>query len=111
MKLKGRVDERWHSRRTGVSRVHHHHVRLGQDLRAHGGEQGAALLQPAGDESAARLLAVLVRDAFGSGIDLGPPEHVIVWIAGWITRQVAQCNQDGEAGLEAKFTTGSPGGE
>jgi hypothetical protein len=58
-------DERWHSRRIGVSRIHHHHVRVGQDIRAHGREQGAALLQPAGDESAARVLAVVVRTRSG----------------------------------------------
>ena len=79
-------DERWHSRRIRVSRVHHHYVRLGQNLRAHRGDQGPALLQPASDESAARLLALLIRDAFGTGSDLGPAEYVIVGSLGRIAR-------------------------
>jgi len=86
-----------HGGRVGVSRVQHQHVRLGQNLRPHRSKQGPALLQPAGNKRTDRVFTIVVGDAFGSGIDLGPAEQVVVRYRSRIVRQIAQRNEHGQS--------------
>ena len=76
-----------------MARVHQHEVRLREDRRADRCEEAAALVEPAREPPADRIVVVHVADALGRRVGLGPAEDVVVRRVRGICRQVAQRHQ------------------
>jgi hypothetical protein len=76
--------------RIGMQRIHQDHVCLGKNLRLHGRQQAATLIQPG-------------HDPF--------PDSVIVLDIGGMPVRYRSATTTARPASDATFTTGAPGGE